>query len=253
MGYRSLLSDLGVSLPLRVWTDSTATIGICGRRGLGKLRHIGTQHLWIQGRVRDGTFELRKVLGSENPADLMTKHLTGSARVPHLLRLFGCELRGGRAESAPTLRTAPGQQAEESLLAIHDADLVLHDGRYYPGALYEGEWYPEARSSDQRQLPHQCAELHDRFPRALVTTEEEESEEEAGFLETRGLREGAGIGALECAERKLVLLLRKDRHRRWNNERRKRESSRPGTAAAARGGDPGRRDSPGRTGSPREL
>ena len=37
LGYQSLLRDLNVGLPLRAWTDSTATIGICGRTGLGKL------------------------------------------------------------------------------------------------------------------------------------------------------------------------------------------------------------------------
>ena len=32
--YKALLTDLGHALPVRVWTDSTATIGICGRQGL---------------------------------------------------------------------------------------------------------------------------------------------------------------------------------------------------------------------------
>ena len=48
LGHTSLLNDIGVVLPLRVWTDSAATIGICGRQGLGKLRHVDTQCLWIQ-------------------------------------------------------------------------------------------------------------------------------------------------------------------------------------------------------------
>ena len=34
LGYQALLKDLGHALPVRVWTDSTATIGICGRQGL---------------------------------------------------------------------------------------------------------------------------------------------------------------------------------------------------------------------------
>ena len=61
LGYGALLSDLGLYIPLRVWTDSTATIGICGRQGLGKLRHVDTQCLWIQQRVRGATLTLRKV------------------------------------------------------------------------------------------------------------------------------------------------------------------------------------------------
>ena len=52
LGFQSLLRDLGVDLKLRAWTDSTATIGICGRTGLGRLRRIDTQCLWLQDKVR---------------------------------------------------------------------------------------------------------------------------------------------------------------------------------------------------------
>ncbi len=118
LGYQALLADLDVVLPLRVWTDSTATIGICGRQGLGKLRHIDTQCLWVQQRVRDRSFELRKVKGTENPADLFTKYLTSAATVESLLKLFGCEYRDGRAATAPQPRSAPGTEAGESLLKL---------------------------------------------------------------------------------------------------------------------------------------
>ena len=36
LGYQALLRDLGVEAPLRVWTDSSAAIGICTRQRLGK-------------------------------------------------------------------------------------------------------------------------------------------------------------------------------------------------------------------------
>ena len=42
LGYQALLKDLGVDVPLRVWTDSSAAIGICNRQGLGKLRLLDT-------------------------------------------------------------------------------------------------------------------------------------------------------------------------------------------------------------------
>ena len=54
LGHRSLLSDLGVTIPTRVWTDSSAAMGICGRQGLGKLRHIECHTLWVQQRLRQG-------------------------------------------------------------------------------------------------------------------------------------------------------------------------------------------------------
>ena len=43
LGYQALLEDLGVKLPIRVWTDSSATMGICGRQGLGN------SGMWIRG------------------------------------------------------------------------------------------------------------------------------------------------------------------------------------------------------------
>ena len=40
LGYQALLRDFGVESSLRVWTDSSAAIGICNRQGPGKLRHL---------------------------------------------------------------------------------------------------------------------------------------------------------------------------------------------------------------------
>ena len=59
LGFRSLLSDLGIRKTAgRVWTDSSAAIGICKRQGLGKLRHLDTQMLWVQQRVRNNDLDL---------------------------------------------------------------------------------------------------------------------------------------------------------------------------------------------------
>ena len=94
MGHQSLMRDLGYEIPVRVWTDSSAAMGICQRQGLGKLRHVDTQALWIQQKVRTGAIELRKVRGEVNPGDLFTKFLSSRERVESLVRLFSCEYRG---------------------------------------------------------------------------------------------------------------------------------------------------------------
>ena len=59
LGYISLLSDLGVHMRLRIWTDSTASQGMCARQGLGKVHHLDVQELWIQQRIRNGDFDLQ--------------------------------------------------------------------------------------------------------------------------------------------------------------------------------------------------
>ena len=81
LGYHVLLRDLGVDVPLRVWTDSGAAIGICNRQGLGKLRHLDTHTLWIQPAVRTGKVDLRTVLCEEDPADLLAKHSLSRGRL----------------------------------------------------------------------------------------------------------------------------------------------------------------------------
>ena len=50
LGYQALLEDLGIKVPLRVWTDSSAAIGICSRQGLGKMRHLDTHLVDPVGR-----------------------------------------------------------------------------------------------------------------------------------------------------------------------------------------------------------
>ena len=111
LGFRSLMADLGLDWPVRVWTDSTASIGMCSRQGLGKVRHLDVQIMWIQQRVRNHDIDLYKVLGEENPADLMTKAGIPFDRIAHLIRLMGCEFQDGRPGSAPTLRTEGGTKA----------------------------------------------------------------------------------------------------------------------------------------------
>ncbi len=172
MGYKSLLKDMGVQLPLRLWTDSSATMGICNRQGLGKLRHINTQTLWIQQRVRDGAFELRKVRGDDNPADLFTKFLSSPDRITKLLGLFGCRYCSGRAETAPVLREGDGTTKGELLAAeaSERGDELIHwDGKMYPTVQVDGEILPDAYEFIlSTRLPHECVDLDERFPRAIV-------------------------------------------------------------------------------------
>ena len=77
IGIGSLCVDIGCPLKkhalLRV--DSTACLGMAGRKGAGRVRHIHTPCLWLQQVVSAGRLELSKVLGTENPADLGTKAL----------------------------------------------------------------------------------------------------------------------------------------------------------------------------------
>ena len=95
----SLLFDLGVKLKLRFWTDSTASKGICSRQGLGKVRHLDTQSLWIQQRIRNHDLDLYKIAGEENPADLGTKYLN-EKKMEKYMEEVGHRTMDGRARGS---------------------------------------------------------------------------------------------------------------------------------------------------------
>ena len=73
---------------------------MCRRRGMGKLRHLDVTDLWVQQKVRSKAVELVKVLGTENPADMMTKYVD-RAILEKMLGLIGMEVKEGRAACAP--------------------------------------------------------------------------------------------------------------------------------------------------------
>ena len=79
LGMQSMLRDMGIEAHVTVEVDSSAAIGVIGRIGLGKLRHIEVQDLWLQHATRSGKIVVRKVKGELNDADLGTKPLTFEA------------------------------------------------------------------------------------------------------------------------------------------------------------------------------
>ena len=130
LGCQSLLKDLGLQVPVRIWTDSSAAIGICTRQGLGKVRHLDTHTLWVQQAVRSGRIDLRKVLGEVNPADLFTKHSISRERLMKLVDIFDCRFQGGRASLAPLTRTQDSNKvkvADVCEMAIDPDPIMPHN------------------------------------------------------------------------------------------------------------------------------
>ncbi len=212
LGYQALLKDLGVEVPLRVWTDSSAAIGICTRQGLGKLRHLDTHTLWIQQAVRTKRVDLRKVGGEVNPADLLTKHSLSRQRLESLVSLFSCKYLAGRAESAPSVRKSVSTKAT---MATASREL---------GSLAEDE---EAEALPQPIVPHLLfgeEEPNQRYP-ALEAPEDEPLEDFANEADDKSYQAGLRIAA--------------EIQRQGEQEGRKR---RPGASAAgeARGEKPPR-------------
>lgn len=102
LGLQSVARDLGIDLNLAISADASAAIGICRRRGLGKVRHLHVADLWVQDRLGTGDFTLNKVPGASNPSDLLTKHMELKTIDTHLnaMNIFPST---GRSQPAPQL------------------------------------------------------------------------------------------------------------------------------------------------------
>ena len=100
IGMRSMMVDLGFTWDLIIRSDAAAAIGICKRRGLGKVRHLATADLWVQDHIRTGDFVLNKILGAENPADILTKNVDRMLLLKHS-ETMQLRAEDGRAASAP--------------------------------------------------------------------------------------------------------------------------------------------------------
>ena len=95
-----MLADLNIHRDLRIHSDATAAIGIARRRGLGKLRHIDVEDLWVQDKVRTKAVDLVKIDGKLNPADLFTKYVE-APNIERAMKFLNLHAETGRAQSAP--------------------------------------------------------------------------------------------------------------------------------------------------------
>ena len=64
-----------------------------------------TQELWVQEVRVSGRIQYKKMLGTKNPADRLSKHVNAELARQHVTTL-NMKFEGGRATSAPTLDSA---------------------------------------------------------------------------------------------------------------------------------------------------
>ena len=102
LGFQALAEDMDLRLKIDIFSDASAAIGICRRRGLGKIRHLHVGDLWIQERLQAGDFNIHKIQEQENPADILTNYV----EKPLLLKMLpkmSLFHEQGRADLAPNL------------------------------------------------------------------------------------------------------------------------------------------------------
>ena len=92
-----MMGDFGVEVAIKVNTDASAAKGMANRRGLGKVRHIAVNQLWIQDRIARGDLTIEKVNGKENLSDILTKHVNAEDIRVHLHKTGQTIEQGGHS------------------------------------------------------------------------------------------------------------------------------------------------------------
>ena len=87
LGIMSVTQDFGRPLKAKVFADASAALGIIVRRGLGKVRHIDTNFLWVQEISARREIDFNKIPGGANEADMMTKGVTREIMERHVKEL----------------------------------------------------------------------------------------------------------------------------------------------------------------------
>ena len=58
-----------------MYTDNNSNLQNSDKMGVGRVRHIETQYLFVQGAVKAGLLKVKKIDGAKNPSNALTKHL----------------------------------------------------------------------------------------------------------------------------------------------------------------------------------
>ena len=119
LGIQACARDMGMYFEATIYADASAALGIVQRRGIGKVRHIRTQSLWLQEAHATKRLGFEKIDGTRNPSDLMTKHLTDTLQQRHL-EYMCTQVESGRAETAPTLNNLEADHEHYFLGTVHE-------------------------------------------------------------------------------------------------------------------------------------
>ena len=97
-----MLGEAGVEVDIVAKTDASAAKGIAMRRGMGKVRHIEVNQLWVQDKVAQGIVKIVKIATGENVADHLTKYLDGNGVKAHM-EYTSQWIEGGRHPLMPNI------------------------------------------------------------------------------------------------------------------------------------------------------
>ena len=87
LGIQNTLKEHGQIYKIVALTDSSASDGMLHREGCGKVKHLETRQLWLQGHVAEKKVEVKKIPREINCSDCLTHHWTNKDCEKHFKRV----------------------------------------------------------------------------------------------------------------------------------------------------------------------
>ena len=116
IGIKNIMKDFGRNMGVCILTDASAALGIVRRKGVGRVRHLDTDLLWVQDKSESKEVKYSKIEGSRNPADLLTKYLSSTDMHRFVCRM-GIEYRDGHDDQGLSIHCVDRHCA--GLQAVH--------------------------------------------------------------------------------------------------------------------------------------
>ena len=83
------LGEIGMGKTV-IYADASAALGVAARKGAGKIRHLDVRILRVQEKIVRERMDFKKVLGTENMADELTKYVSKDLMEKGVVNMGAC-------------------------------------------------------------------------------------------------------------------------------------------------------------------
>ena len=123
IGIKNIMKDFGRNMVVCILIDASAALGIVRRKGVGRVRHLDTDLLWVQDTSESKEVKYSKIEGSRNPADLLTKYLSSTDMRRFVCRM-GMEYRDGHDDQGLSIALTDTEQGSKLCIVEEHCQLV---------------------------------------------------------------------------------------------------------------------------------
>ena len=103
---QAFLNDLGVKVNVEVASESSSAKSFASRQGLENQRHVQTRYLWLQERVALKHLSVKKIKGTDNESDILTKAVAAPTMQKHMQSMGYVDVERGRMHKTLKARTS---------------------------------------------------------------------------------------------------------------------------------------------------